>query len=168
MSHLPPFDLLLKNYDTDPDPNAVKKRIGGEVTESWLGNNTCVMRLCKAFNYAGDPYRIRQGMGMEVVKGADKLWYGFKVQQFKQYLNKVYGDAKVIKEKGEKVDEQDFKYKSGIIGIDVSNWRDATGHFSLYDGSKIVYQGDHNYFSMSRVYVDRFTPMLTQVELWIC
>ncbi len=65
------------------DANAVKRRIGGELTESWLGNNTCVMRLCKAFNYAGTAYRIRKGMGMNVVKGEDGFWYGFRYRNLR-------------------------------------------------------------------------------------
>lgn len=165
---LPSFELLAKNYDTDSNVTSVKKRIGGEVTQSWLGNNTCVIRVSKALNYAGEAFRVKRGHGMEVVKGADGFWYGFRVSEFKNYLHRTFGEAKVVKEKGKKINVNDFHNKRGIIGFDVENWTDATGHFSLWDGSKILYDGGHEYFSFPHIKVDKTTPTLMQVELWEC
>jgi hypothetical protein len=191
-SVLPAFELLKEQYDTDHDPEMVKKRIGGEVTQSWLGNNTCAMRVSKAFNYAGSvgrpandfsvphfpgPYRIAQagiykihkGKGMAVVKGADDMWYGFRVKEFAKYLHTMYGKAKVIKEKGSKINDNDFRDKQGIIAFDVRGWNDATGHISLWDGKKVLYETSENeYFGMSRDLKDTDHLVLTQVELWVC
>ncbi len=51
------------------------------------------------------------------------------------YLKNMYGNAKAIKEKGKLINEKDFKDITGIIGLDVSNWSDATGIF-LYGMAK--------------------------------
>jgi hypothetical protein len=163
---LPPFYSLQENYDIDPDYRAVKARIGGEVTESWLGNNTCAMRLSKSLNYAGKAYRIKKGYGMETVPGADGLNYGFKVAQLKNYLNRLYGHPKVI-EKGTKINQNDFLYKQGIIALDVSGWDNATGHFSLWDGTKLLY-GDEFTLPTSLPPGLKKATVLVRVSLWEC
>ena len=104
---LPSYLSLERNYDTDPDYNAVKARIGGGLTASWLGNNTCAMRVSKALNYAGSAYRIKRGQGMEVVKGADGFYYGYRVSELKRYLLSLYGSPKLV-EKGSKIKQSDF------------------------------------------------------------
>lgn len=195
-STLPPFDLLKQHYDIDPDYNMVKKRIGGEVTQKWLGDNTCAMRVSKAFNYAGGQgkpffehengfpkigvrynpgiYKIRKGHGMSVIHGADKLWYGFRVADIRIYLHRMYGKAQVIKERGKHIKESDFKDKQGIIAFDVKGWDDATGHVTLWDGEKVLYETEENeYFGMSRNLSDlnkkgKPKPVLVGIELWIC
>jgi hypothetical protein len=38
----------------------------------------------------------------------------------------------------------------GIIGFRVSTFKDATGHFTLWDGEKLLYGGDdHDYFAIA-------------------
>ena len=69
---LPTFEQLEKNYPTGSSFAQVKADIGGGVTQGWLGNNTCVIRMSKAFNYAGSGNAIPGGYaGILTVKGAD-------------------------------------------------------------------------------------------------
>jgi hypothetical protein len=37
-----PFRQLATNYPTDPDSSKVIQQLGGELTQSWVGSNTCV------------------------------------------------------------------------------------------------------------------------------
>ncbi|MES2590340.1 MAG: type VI secretion system amidase effector protein Tae4 [Bacteroidota bacterium] len=158
---LPSYFSLEQNYDTDSDTNAVKARMGGGLTASWLGNNTCAMRVSKALNYAGVAHRIKRGHGMEVVKGEDGLLYGYRVAELKKYMKSIYGSPKLI-EKGTKIKQADFYNRKGIIAFDVKGWSDATGHFSLWDGAKVLY-GDE--FSLPTTGTG---VTLVQVSLWVC
>lgn len=150
------------------DPISVKRRIGGELTEAWLGANTCVMRVCRSLNYAGKEFQIKAGNQMAVVKGADKLLYGYRVAEFKKYLNKIYGTAFITRKSDKNISDEDFRGTKGIIGFDVLGWSDATGHFSLWDGSKVLFEGSHHYFSLPQKPSFPNTAYLQQVSLWKC
>ncbi len=98
---------------------------------------------------------------MEVIKGGDGLLYGYRVAELKKYMHNVFGSPTII-EKGTKIRQVDFYNKKGIIAFDVSGWSDATGHFSLWDGTKLLY-GDEFNLPTSGTGV-----ILTRVSLWIC
>ena len=68
----------------------------------------------------------------------------------------------------------EFKNKSGIIVFDVSGWGNATGHFTLWDGSHLIYPGDpshddpgsqYYYFHMNYVQNSK-TIKTTRIRLW--
>ncbi len=85
--HLPPFRTLAANYPTSADGEQVKQDIAGEVTQSWLGVNTCVIRMSKALNYAGKVHQIpRHHSGLLTVRGDDKKNYAVRVAEFIVYL----------------------------------------------------------------------------------
>jgi hypothetical protein len=168
---LPPFATLKANYPTDSDGNSVKKAIGGETTQAWLGDNTCVIRMSQAFNYAGKIHEIPRSKHMLTVRGKDNKNYAVRVQEFIQFLNERYGKPEITKY-GSDINVNDFLRKTGLIAWHIAGWNDATGHFTLWDGSAGLYEGDHNYFldfpttppsaGQPRV------PYLTEVDLWIC
>jgi len=158
--------MLSPNYPTDPDGNSVKAAIGGDVTSSWLGPNTCVIRMSKAFNYAGTDHEIPAGhKGLGTVRGADGKHYAYRVTEFVKYLHQKYGPPDIVR-RGSDISITPFQGATGLIVWHISGWSDATGHFTLWDGTTGLYEGTHDYF------VDFATsppgPFLTSVEFWSC
>jgi hypothetical protein len=169
---LPPFGTLTANYPTDANGEQVKREIGGEMTQSWLGTNTCVMRMSKAFNYAGKTHEIpRHHKGLLTVRGDDKRNYAIRVAEFILYLNEKYGAPDIVK-RGNDISLLPFLGKTGLIAWHITGWSDATGHFTLWDGSAGLYVGTHDYFNdfptADPKPGDPQQPRLTQVDLWIC
>ncbi len=177
---LPSYAILKQKYPT-VDSAAVKKAIGGGALESWLGENTCVLRMCRAFNYAGKAYQIPKAgsvhvpgtyLGqMQTVRGADKKYYGYRVAEFGRFLRANYGSPKVTVA-GSAISIAPFKDKTGIIVWHVSGWSDATGHYTLWNGSAGLYEGAHDYFKDFGTSPpppgQPKVPYLTDVQLWTC
>ncbi|MEP6967170.1 MAG: T6SS effector amidase Tae4 family protein, partial [Pseudomonadota bacterium] len=93
---LPPFDALAPNYPVDTDPEAVKAAIGGQVNDD-IVTNTFVVRISKAFNYAGDSYHIpRTDGGLFTLRGADGLSYALRVHEFIEFLRARYGPPDIV------------------------------------------------------------------------
>lgn len=173
MAALPTFDQLKKNYPTSDNPAQVKASIGGGVTEAWLGDNTCVVRMSKAFNYAsGSRFAIPGSHpGLRTVKGADKLNYAIRVTEFIDFLTHKYGAANIIK-MGEAIEEEAFFGKTGIIAWRVDGWRSARGHFTLWDGYKGLYVGGLDYWALPKKKPQpvngKTPPYLVKSQLWLC
>jgi hypothetical protein len=163
---LPSYATLTPNYPTGDDPEAVKQDIGGAVDEDWI-TNTCVVRISKAFNYVGDKkYEIPRTNGLLTVKGRDQKNYAIRVAEFIGFLRNQYGPPDIVRE-GDEISVDPFRDMTGIIAWHVSGWRDATGHFTLWDGAKGLYEGDHHYFELPTAKPDN-GPWVTKVEFWRC
>ena len=94
---LPSYASLKKKYPAGKNPDKVKADIGGEATESWI-TNTCVIRMSKAFNYCGkEECKIPKSQSLLTIKGADKLRYAIRVQEFVDFLRDHYGPPDVIR-----------------------------------------------------------------------
>ena len=131
------FERMWNAY---PAPNGeapeAKKIVGGAVDAAWI-ENTCVIRLSRAMNYAG--HLIPQGLkGLSTVSGADGLRYAYRVAEIDAYLRATYGapDFEDIRQVASESVPATFVGKRGIIGFQVRGWADATGHFDLWDGEK--------------------------------
>ena len=62
-------------------------------------------------------------------------------------INKTYGEpAFELKTEKGIIDNSSIIGKKGIISFHVSGWGDATGHISLWNGKKVLYTGNRNYF----------------------
>lgn len=170
---LPTFEQLKKSYPTGSGFAKVKADIGGDVTQGWLGDNTCVIRMSKAFNYAaGSRFAIPGGRaGMLTVKGADKLNYAIRVTEFIDYLSAQYGAADIVK-LGEAIEVEPFLGKTGIIAWSVNGWGDARGHFTLWNGREGLYVGGHDYWAMPKKKLPPVAgitpPYLIKSQLWLC
>lgn len=141
---LPNFDQLTPNYPTSKDFKAVRAEIGGDVDKDWY-ENTCIMRVSKALNYANHFIPADSGT-FKTRLGADKKWYGLGVQQFWEYMEKNYGKPAVYAEKDKssgRIPYEKFRGYQGIIGFRVKGWKDASGHFTLFDGINLLYVGEH-------------------------
>jgi hypothetical protein len=168
---LPSFQALSRNYPTTQNGAAVRQEIGGGVLDSWLGENTCVIRMCKSFNYAGKAYEIPKSGRMHTVPGADGKYYAYKVLEFIEFLTTTYGRPNITSNES-KISIDPFKGKTGIIAWHINGWSDARGHFTLWDGSTGLYEGTHDYFRDFRTTRpgrnEQRVPYLTQVQLWKC
>jgi hypothetical protein len=164
---LPAFSLLSANYPTDPDSSKVIQQLGGELTQSWVGPNSCVMRMSKAFNYAGQAHEIpRSPRGLLTVKGADGKNYAIRVIEFIDYLHKQYREPDLVKT-GTGMKPESFTSK-GIIAWLIDGWSDARGHFTLWDGSQGLFEGGHHYFTDFGPSAPQNGPHMVKVEFWNC
>lgn len=78
-----------------------------------------------------------QPAGENTVTGKDKNYYYFRVNNLIDFLELQWGKPEIIK-------YPTVIGKKGIILFQISGWSDATGHATLFDGSKCY---DHCYFS---------------------
>jgi len=165
---LPGFSALQANYPATEAGSDVIASIGGEAAQPWVGNNTCVMRMSKAFNYAGPAFKIPgSSKGFLTVKGADGMNYGIRVIEFIDFLHNTYKVPDIVK-KGADMTPAAFKDKTGIIAWLIDGWSDARGHFTLWDGATGLYQGGHDYFADFGPGADPKGPHMTAVKFWTC
>lgn len=153
MAKLPDFDKLAKTYPND-SMEQVKALIGGRVDADWI-TNTCTIRVSRSLNYSGAVIPFIKDDEQQTLKGADGLWYIFRVRILTKYLTKNYGkpSVTVTAKRGEGAKTDTLIGISGIIGLEVPGWNDATGHYTLWDGEACVDATD--YF-----------PKATKVMLW--
>jgi len=147
---LPNFEDMTPNYPTSKDFAAVRAAVGGAVDKSWY-ENTCIIRVSKALNYANHPIPADSG-DFKTRKGADGKWYGLGVQQFWEYMTKTYGKPAIYAENvNGRIEIEKFAGSAGIIGFRVKGWKDASGHFTLFNGCELLYVGDGgtNYWTRS-------------------
>ncbi len=135
---LPSFTALWAYFPKDSDPEVVKKAIGGKVNYAWI-ENTCAIRLSRALNKGGYPIP-KSYPGLNVVSGADGMWYAYRVAELKTYLEKMLGKPKLEFKNPKKTSSvpESFQSKKGIIVFEVAGWRDATGHITLWNGAQCV------------------------------
>lgn len=153
----PSFSDLLKNYSTGDVPSTYAL-VGGGLLRSYNQDpvsyaNTCAMRLSYALNKSGAPIPYERG---KTFKGADNLNYFIRVKDMASYMDATYGQPNI-----NGMSPSDFSGYTGIIQFNVSGWSDATGHFTLWNGSSPVYG---NYFNVSQ---EEPGVTLTGVHLWI-
>jgi hypothetical protein len=130
---LPEFSRLWAAYPHG-SPEQVKSQIGGGANYDWIVN-TCTIRISRSFNYAGHPVPATDP-ALNTVRGSDGLRYAYRVKEFKRYLTRVYGLARLTQEyesAGGDVPES-FRGRKGVIAFDVDGWSDATGHIDLWNG----------------------------------
>ena len=165
---LPSYATLKANYPTDPDSETVIKELGGDLTQSWVGTNSCVMRMCKAFNYAGKQHAIPEShKGFLAVRGGDDMNYAIRVMDFINYLHRRYRTPDLVKT-GAKMVAASFEGKNGIIAWHIDGWKDARGHFTLWDGTRGLFEGTHQYFNDFGPSAPKNGPHMTKVEFWTC
>jgi Type VI secretion system (T6SS), amidase effector protein 4 len=124
MDRLPSFDSLWHNYPLG-EAATVKSQIGGHVNATWI-DNTCVIRLCHALNYSG--FRVHPDAGLHTISGKDGYQYGYRVSEFKPYLEHHFGPPTSV------------GGQRGIIWFDLPGHAGWTGHFDLWDGMQCRYE----------------------------
>lgn len=134
----PPSYAQMQPYYPLGGPEQVKSLIGGRVNQNWI-TNTCVIRVSRALNYAGHPIPGNFS-GLLTVRGGDNKHYALRVREFKRYLIAKYGQPDLAHQNPglSGAVPQSFIGKKGIILFEVSGWSDATGHVTLWNGSRCV------------------------------
>lgn len=124
--------------------------------------NTCATRMSYALNRSGMRLPKAYSAGGTVV-GRDGFNYWIRVRDLKRYLSDRFkgGDIEhtpipiqVLTQDSMNIRSRDayenmitkIQGKTGIVVFDVTGWRDASGHFTLWDGRNLVYvgPGEHN------------------------
>ena len=158
MATRPSFSTMRQQFSViyrDGNIDWVGEKIGGKVGENIaLGKtdpnagftNACAIRMSYSLNYSGAP--VARG-SWSTVSGADRKWYIFRIRDLLPYLHQTFGKAdKTVKSPK----EADYAGVKGIIVFSV-NFRDASGHATLWDGSNC---SDHCYF-----------PRATEASIWL-
>jgi RHS repeat-associated protein len=126
-------------YPTDPNAsNSIWSLIGGHVAmNAWttdadgnqVPNNTCAIRMSYDLNQSG--LTIPKGKG--TVSGADGKQYFLRVADLQKFLTGALGAP-------QKLAGGSFAGPSGSTGIISFNipFKDATGHFTLWNGSGVA------------------------------
>ena len=144
---LPDYGVIAPFYPAAASAEAVKLAIGGDVNQKHY-KNTCIIRISQPLNYAGhlippDSPTFRTKLGN------DKKWYGLRVSEFWDYMTRTYGNPTIHehRKKGAPISVASFRGIRGIIGFRLK-FKDATGHFTLWDGFKLLYDGGYSdYFA---------------------
>ncbi len=175
---LPSFEQLKRNYPTDHSAAAVMHAIGGGIANLSPDTNTCVMRMSRAFNYAGKQLELPKYVAhprLRTISDADHKHYAYNVQGFIAFLKHRYGLPSLSKRytAAEMELAEPFLNRTGIIAWQIHGWDDATGHFALWDGTTGLYEGSHDYFtSFPYVVTDedgtKRTMRDTGADLWMC
>ena len=142
-----PFSSLLKKYPShtafSTNPGSVPSLwslVGGHVAmNAWqdqaggIPNNTCAIRMSYALNFSGLTIPKMNG----TVSGADGSQYFMRVRDLQGFLNSALGKPIVLS-------GGSFAGPPGETGIISFNipFRDATGHFTLWDRDHAVDQDE--------------------------
>lgn len=155
----PTFRQLRRQYPQGLS-KYVKLRIGGEVDSSWLGLNTCAIRMSRVLNYNG--LKIEKQPGGLSVQGNDNLHYIYRVVELAKWMRKNVGEPSVVGTAGSM---EKFKGRKGIIRFAINVFKTATGHFDLWDGQELVewrHQDTFTGLERGKWYFDHAQT----VELW--
>lgn len=166
----PSWSDMYKYYPGENIPSAsfypmVSKdyvRAAASQPDTW--SNTCATRMSYALNYSGIRLPVAPNHGSLI--GDDKFNYWIRVKDLKKFLKDRFKGAdesfspkkltasdctqEGVNARAIEVNDGIIKKitgKHGIIVFDVEGWSDASGHFTLWDGSNLVYvgpPGDHN------------------------
>ncbi|HHF3143312.1 type VI secretion system amidase effector protein Tae4 [Vibrio alginolyticus] len=123
--------------------------IGGKVNYNINGltpsqgqfQNACAIRMSYALNSAG--YKIPFMRG-STVSGGKGNWYIYKVKALVDFLRNEFGEPDQTIENP--TVEKLSKYR-GILVVDVESWSDASGHATLWYGSRC---SDECYFPLAK------------------
>jgi len=139
MARLKSFD---KMWDAYPNPggsaDAAKHTIGGQADSDSI-DNTCVLRISRAFNYSGNPIPRSSTDEILTIRGGDGLNYALRVREFTRYLKRKYGPPdyeQTYPDPGGGTVPASFKGRQGVIVFEVDGWTDATGHIDLWNGTR--------------------------------
>lgn len=139
----PDFKTMWTNFQyVNVSVKEVGKKIGGKVQQnidSEIFQNACAIRMSYALNYSGFP--INRDSRWSTSSGADKKWYIFKVTDLIRFLECNFGKPDIITKSTTNMSQ--FSGVKGLLVFNVSIWSDASGHATLWDGSKC---SDHCYF----------------------
>lgn len=102
--------------------------------------NTCAVRMSYILNESG---LLIPHIAKQTSSGADKRWYFRAVNDLIDFLSEEWGKPDLVVSFPQP-NGGNLTGRKGIILFEVTGWRDARGHATLWDGT-ICY--DHCYFN---------------------
>lgn len=133
------FDQM---WDAYPNPGGTadeaKHTVGGQATAEAI-DNTCVLRISRAFNYSGNPIPKSSTDEILTIRGGDGLHYALRVREFTRYMRRKYGPPPyehTYPAPGGGDVPASFKGRQGVVIFEVDGWTDATGHADLWNGAR--------------------------------
>lgn len=166
----PGFDFLWEAYAEVGQLAAadVYARVGGQAAEHYQDDpvayaNACALRMSRGFNYGG--YVIPRGSiipGRSIyrVRGSDELPYILRVNDVIHFVKHNWGSADMLLQPAE---ADKLAGRKGLIVMEVSGWNDATGHVTLWNGTRAG-DGSHYHDPRSSSYGTRVS--LTRILFW--
>ncbi|RLJ76647.1 T6SS effector amidase Tae4 family protein [Pedobacter alluvionis] len=133
-------------------------------TPSWKYTTKQAFQAQEKVKVHAIPKRYAFTKKFETIAGADQKRYCFRVSEFFDYLNHKYNKSNhsLILKSGKFFAQSEIRdftdkisNKTGIICFK-TKFSDATGHFTLWDGYKCLYQ---DYF---------LDPRTSEIYLWEC
>lgn len=91
--------------------------------------NACAIRMSYVLNKTGNKVPFISG---QTVSGGAGDWYIYKVKTLILYLKKKFGEPDLTVDTPKAAD---FHEKKGILVFDVTQWVDASGHATIWDGN---------------------------------
>lgn len=105
--------------------------IGGKVKlniDNKYFSNTCALRVCYTLNRSGESIPYINSL----TSSENGAWHIFRVAVLINYMTETYGSPNVVSS-----DPNQFTGLKGIIIYDTGSlWSDATGHATLWNGSR--------------------------------
>lgn len=128
----------------DGSLNHVAEAIGGKVKaniNSGVFENACAIRMSYVLNNTGIP--VVAG-GASTVSGADGRRYIYRVKDLAPFIETRLGKPDTD---ARKPSPKLLQGRKGILLFDVAGWSNASGHATLWDGSKC---SDKCYFDQAQ------------------
>lgn len=167
----PTFENMLKYYPgEDYAAQDVYEMVGGKVWQNYKSRmnddvnpyaNSCAIRMSRTLNYNDILIKNEPKLPGATGSGSDGKWYYYKVDPLMKFLEKTFGPYDISRKRTDSDVVTTFANKKGIIVFKVSGWKDATGHFTLWDGTNLIY-ATHDYFTFNED--GAFT---TDIKLWL-
>ncbi|SUA36786.1 Uncharacterised protein [Neisseria zoodegmatis] len=194
----PAWADMVEHYKTIPShefyPLISKRWAELAEREPTVWENTCAARMSYALNHSG--IRLPANRAGAFIGDKDKKNHWFRVRELGEFLKKQFGKGTVEYRppRLKSDDDADFdsaafqeriaavkqnvlakiKGKTGIVMFEVEGWGNASGHFTLWDGSKMLYARGHEsdddseyYFWFARLSPNPNRPIQTvKVIFW--
>lgn len=165
---LPRYESLSAHYPIGTDPQQVIREINPAYCDKPDYENTCAMRISKALNYCPG-HEVPRRNGLVTIPGTDRKRYAIRVRELKAFMLARYGAPRIINASQMGViDNSSIQGLQGIIAFDVSGWSDASGHFTLWDGTQLAYAGGHDYFNLYQQFGNGKILRVTKCYFWKC
>ncbi|MBA2378875.1 MAG: hypothetical protein H0V76_04805 [Blastocatellia bacterium] len=147
---LPNFNIMATGYKGDGWTADMVKKVAGRSLMDPKIDDTCIVRISDPLNNAGGVHKIPSiTVPFRTRIGKNGNWYGLRVKEFWVYMVNKYGPPS-LHLKGSAIDRDAFESRKGIAGFLVKfHGGSANGHFTLWDGSRLLYSGERDYFSIS-------------------
>ncbi|MBN6075550.1 hypothetical protein HYE59_09310 [Aggregatibacter actinomycetemcomitans] len=123
--------------------------------------NTCAGRMSYALNHSG--FILPKNTKGAFIGDNDKFNHWFRVSELREYLKKSFGKGdfedppipmteltpsqEMWNKRVNGVRENmlnKIKNKTGIVVFEVGGWDNATGHFTLWNGNRLLYADGHD------------------------